>query len=63
MVLPVRVSSSTDARCRAGTNGTVAMFASYSGARDDVVQFSFSRACKDHDHTYSGPSVVALVPR
>ncbi len=63
MVLPVRVASTTDARCRAGTRGTVTLFASYSGARDDVVQFSFSRACRDHDHAYSGPSVVALVPR
>ena len=63
MVLPVRVSSSSDARCRLGTKGTVMLFASYSGARDDVVQFSFSRACRDHDQVYSGPSVVALVPR
>ena len=63
MALPVRVSSSTDPSCRVGTKGTVTLFSSYNGVHEDSADFSFPRACRDHDHHYSGPRVAALVPR
>ena len=62
MSLPVRVSSSTDPRCRAGTRGTVTLFSSYNGVHKDSADFAFPSACRDHDHHYSGSRVVALVP-
>jgi hypothetical protein len=62
MSLPVRVSSSTDPRCHVGTRGTVTLFSSYNGVHKDSAEFSFPGACRDHDHRYSGPRVVALVP-
>jgi hypothetical protein len=63
MRLPVRVTSSTDARCRVGTAGTVTLFATYNGVHRDSVRFAFATACGRHDHLYSGSGVVALVPR
>ena len=62
MALPVRVASSTDSRCRVGTHGTVTLFNSFNGVHKDSADFSFARACRDHDHHYSGPNVVAVVP-
>jgi hypothetical protein len=62
MSLPVRVSSTTDTRCHVGTQGTVTLFSSYNGVHRDTVDLTFPRACRDHDHHYSGPHVVALVP-
>lgn len=62
IVLPVRVSNSTDPRCRVGTKGNVTVFSSYNGVHRDSLDFAFPRACRDHDHHYSGPHVVALVP-
>jgi hypothetical protein len=63
MTLPVRVSSSTDRHCAVGTRGTVTLVATYNGVHNDSVQFAFPRACRDHDHRYAGPQVVAEVPR
>jgi hypothetical protein len=63
MKIIVRVKSSTDPRCKAGTKGHVTLFASYNGVRSDSVQFFFPRAsCSDHDHLYHGPQVNNQVP-
>jgi hypothetical protein len=62
MKIRVRVSSSTDQRCKLGTIGRVTLFASYNGVRSDSVKFSFPGACKDHDHLYHGPQVDNQVP-
>jgi hypothetical protein len=62
MKIIVRVTSSTDARCPAGTHGQVTLFASYNGVRSDSVQFTFPAACQDHDHLYHGPQVNNQVP-
>jgi hypothetical protein len=59
----VRVKSSTDSRCQAGTIGHVTLFGSYNGVRSDSVQFFFPKSsCSGHDHTYHGTSVNAQVP-
>jgi hypothetical protein len=58
----VKVTSSTDSRCKVGTVGLMTMFGSYNGVRSDSIQFAFPAACKDHDHTYHGPQVNAQVP-
>jgi hypothetical protein len=58
----VRVRSSTDPACKVGTVGLVTLFGSYNGVRSDSVQFSFPRACKDHNHLYHGPQVNNQVP-
>jgi hypothetical protein len=58
----VRVTSSTDARCKVGTLGQVTLFGSYNGVRSDSVQFKFPAACADHDHLYHGPQVNNQVP-
>jgi hypothetical protein len=62
MKIVVRVQSSTDPRCEAGTVGHVTLFASYNGVRSDSVQFRFPAACSDHDHLYHGPQVNNQVP-
>jgi hypothetical protein len=62
MKIIVRVKSSTDPACKVGTLGNVVLFASYNGVRSDSVQFSFPRACKDHNHLYHGPQVNNQVP-
>lgn len=62
MTIIVRVRSSTDPRCRAGTLGRVTLFASYNGVRSDSVRFSFPAACRDHNHLYHGPQVNNQVP-
>jgi hypothetical protein len=62
MKIHVRVKSTTDPRCRRGTHGVVTIFASYNNVHEDLVQFSFPVACKDHRHRYTGPSVVTNVP-
>jgi len=58
----VRVTSSTDARCKVGTLGQVTLFGSYNGVRSDSVQFRFPSACADHNHLYHGPQVNNQVP-
>jgi hypothetical protein len=58
----VRVKSSTDRRCPAGSRGTVTLFGSYNGVRSDSVRFTFSNACNVHDHLYHGPQVNNQVP-
>ncbi|MGO9820358.1 MAG: hypothetical protein ACLPTJ_06890 [Solirubrobacteraceae bacterium] len=63
MRLPVRVTNSTDPRCKVGTAGTVTLVATYNGIHRDSVRFAFPRTCGRHDHLYSGSGVVALVPR
>jgi hypothetical protein len=62
MKITVRVKSSTNASCAAGTIGHVTLFASYNGVRSDSVQFFFPTACKDHRHLYHGPQVNNQVP-
>jgi hypothetical protein len=62
MKIIVRVTSSTDPRCKVGTIGHVTLFASYNGVRSDSVQFTFPAACADHDHLYHGPQVNNQVP-
>jgi hypothetical protein len=62
MKIIVRVQSSTDPRCKAGTVGHVTLFASYNGVRSDSVRFTFPAACRDHDHLYHGSQVNNQVP-
>jgi hypothetical protein len=62
MVIIVRVTSSTDPRCKVGTHGRATLFASYNGVRSDSVEFKFPRACQGHDHLYHGPQVTNQVP-
>jgi hypothetical protein len=62
MKIHVTVTSSTDAQCAAGTRGIVTIFASYNNIHEDLVQFWFPSACKDHRHRYTGGSVVTNVP-
>jgi hypothetical protein len=62
MRIHVRVASSTDAGCAVGTIGEATIFASYNGVHEDLVRFSFPAACRDHDHRYTGGSVVTNVP-
>jgi hypothetical protein len=61
--VPVRVTNSTDPRCHVGAHGTVTIFASFNGVHKDSVRFAFPKSCARHRHDYSGPAVVALVPR
>lgn len=62
MKIIVRVSSSTDPQCPAGTRGRMTLFASYNGVRSDSVRLTFPAACSDHDHLYHGPQVNNQVP-
>jgi hypothetical protein len=63
MKIIVRVKSSTDPRCAAGTKGHVTLFASYNNVRSDSVQFFFPKSsCADHDHLYHGTQVNNQVP-
>lgn len=62
MKIRVRVHSSTDPRCKAGTVGRATLYASYDGVRSDSVQFFFPAACRDQDHLYHGPQVNNQVP-
>ena len=62
MKITVRVKSTTDPACPAGTSGQVTIFASYNGVHADSVQYSFPAACRDHRHRYTGSSVVTNVP-
>jgi hypothetical protein len=63
MKIIVRVTSSTDPRCKVGTVGHVTLFASYNNVRSDSVQFFFpASSCKDHDHLYHGTQVNNQVP-
>lgn len=62
MKIVVRVRSSTDPACRAGTVGRATLFASYNNVRSDSVQFFFPAACAGHDHLYHGTQVNNQVP-
>ncbi len=62
MRINVRVNSTSDPNCPAGTRGTATIFASYNNIHEDNVQFSFPAACSDHRRSYTGPSVVTNVP-
>lgn len=59
--LHVRVTSSTDPKCRVGTKGELTLIATYNGVHHDSVRFTFPGACRRHDHDYIGPTVVVLV--
>src|SRR5579875_2702036 len=39
IILPVRVTQSTDPNCKVGTQGTMNMFATYNGVHEDTVYF------------------------
>jgi hypothetical protein len=62
MKITVRVRSSNNSSCKAGTIGHATLFASYNGVRSDSVQFFFPKACKNHDHLYHGTQVNNQVP-
>jgi hypothetical protein len=62
MKIKVRVTSSTDPRCKVGTVGRVTLFASYNNVRSDSVQFFFPKPCKNHNHLYHGRQVNNQVP-
>ncbi len=52
LVLPVRVSASTDTACPAGRRGTITLFASYYAVHRDSVKLSFPK-CAGHDLSYT----------
>jgi hypothetical protein len=56
------VTSSTDAKCAAGTVGRATLYASYNGVRSDSVQFFFPAACRDQNRLYHGTQVNNQVP-
>jgi len=58
----VKVTSSTDPKCKVGTRGHVTMYASYNGVRSDSIQFFLNAGCRDQNHLYHGPQVDAQVP-
>ena len=60
--LPVRVATSTDPRCSAGTAGKVTLFSSYNGVHQDFARFAFPSACRYHDHQYRGSGVAVSLP-
>lgn len=62
MSVRVRVTSSTDKNCKAGTAGTMTVNATYNGVKSASVQFAFPASCRGHDHTYHSAQVDALVP-
>jgi len=62
MEVNVKVTSSTDKKCKVGTVGKMTVDATYNGVQDSSVQFAFPAACKGHSHLYHGPQVDALVP-
>ncbi len=62
MKIRVRVTASTDPRCRVGTAGHATLFASYNGVRSDSVQLFFQGACRDQDRLYHGTQVNNQVP-
>jgi hypothetical protein len=63
IVLAVTVSATDDAACRAGTRGTVTLFASYYSVHRDSIALHFSGGCADHDHTFTGSIVRVLITR
>ncbi len=62
MEVDVKVSSSTDVRCKAGAVGRMTVEATYNGVEDSTVEFVFHSGCASHSHTYRGSRVEALVP-
>lgn len=62
MEVDVKVSSSTDKSCKAGTVGRMTVDATYNGVKDATVQFVFHGGCASHSHLYRGSQVAALVP-
>jgi hypothetical protein len=62
MKIKFRVTSSTDAKCAAGTVGRATLYASYNGVRSDSVQFFFPAACRDQNRLYHGTQVNNQVP-
>jgi hypothetical protein len=60
--LSIKVRSSTDSQCAVGTVGKLTLTATYNGFHRDTAKFAFPKACKDHDHNYTGSKVVVLIP-
>jgi len=62
MEVDVKVTSSTDKRCKVGTIGKMTVDATYGGVQSSSVRFTFPSSCKPHDHLYHSSQVDALVP-
>jgi hypothetical protein len=62
IIAHLRVVSSTDVACHIGSVGELIMFASYNNVHSDSIQYRFSSSCREEDHLYHGPQVVAQVP-
>ncbi len=62
MRVDVKVSSSTDKKCKTGTVGRMTVEATYNGVEDSTVEFAFHGGCASHSHTYRSSQVAALVP-
>ena len=60
--LTVRVKTSTDPQCAVGTTGKLTLTATYNGIHDDSARLAFPRACRRHDHYYTGSRVFVLIP-
>jgi hypothetical protein len=58
----VKVTSSTDKKCKVGTIGDMTVDATYNGVQSSSVRFSFPASCRSHAHLYHGSQVDALVP-
>jgi len=63
ITLPVRVSATDDGSCPRGTRGTVTLFASYYSVHRDSIALRFARACRSHDHTFTGTAVHVEISR
>jgi len=62
MKIKVRVTKSSDEKCKVGTVGRATLFASYNGVRSDSVRLLFPGRCRDQDHLYHGSQVNNQVP-
>jgi hypothetical protein len=62
MEVDVKITSSTDKKCKVGTIGHMTVDATYNGVHSSSVRFTFPASCKGHDHLYHSSQVDALVP-
>jgi hypothetical protein len=62
MKVTVKVTSSTDKKCKVGTIGDMTVDATYNGVQSSSVRFTFPASCGSHAHFYHGSQVDALVP-
>lgn len=61
LALNVKVAASDDHTCAAGTNGTVALFASYYQGHHDSFELRLSGGCGSYRYTYTGTQVHVLI--